>query len=753
MMHTMKHRLIRTGLLLSLLCGASAASADEGMWLVSLLSQIEAPMRARGLELPVEALWNPEGGALCDAVVAVDGGMGTGSMISGRGLMITNHHVAYSDICALSTPENNYLENGFWARSEAEELPVPGKRVAFLRGVEDVTAEAVARREAMQAAGRWSIMGGRRLAADMEAQHAREGLEAACVAMWGGERYLLFYYEVFTDVRLVAAPPVRIGAFGGETDNWGWPQHKGDFALYRVYGDAEGAPADYAPGNRPVVPRRVLTVSTQGVHDGDFTMVIGYPGRTRRYGSSFAEVEKREVKNPIIEKGRHDRMDILRRRMEADSLVRLAYSDNYFSLSNYADYARWENICLGHYGVRAVRAAEEAAMAGWIAADTGRKQQWGSLLAELERGYAARREAERVRTWFQEAWLTPSHALIVANRVASALLRLEKEGVDTVRVGTKSHESLLSAGASLATNYDAATDRELLVHCQAAFLREVPRTMWGEALAADYDRCAGDAEKLLGEAFDASFCRDAAAYASFFAGNRSLEELRDDPLVRLAASVGIRRFSDAVRLAEQEAGLDVSDLEARFRHLQYLFREAEGRAQYPDANSTMRLSYGRVGGLSPVDGVRYAGRSTAKGILEKADASNYDFRVDERLREGIEQGAWGAWGEEGQMIVNFVSDNDITGGNSGSPILNGRGELVGLAFDGNRESMAGDLWFHPAWARTVSVDIRYVLWLIEHYGGARYLLDEMTLAGAQPLPVPDSSTPKKSRKDGRKNRL
>ena len=309
-----------------LLC-MQPAMADEGMWLMHRLAEIYPQMKARGLKIKDKEIYNEKSAALADAVVAVDGGMGTGSMISDQGLMITNHHVAYSDICALSTPECNLLETGFWARTRDEEIPVPGKTVWFVRKVVDVTDEANALKEEMKAAGKWGMMAPRRLYAELEGRYGRETeCEVSCYSMWGGKMYLMFYYDIYKDVRLVGTPPASIGAFGGDYDNWGWPQHKGDFALYRVYADREGRPAAYSADNVPLKPRRVLQVATGGVHDGDFAMVIGFPGRTNRYASSFAVAEKQCVRNPIVVANRHDRMDILKRHMERDPRVRMEYS-------------------------------------------------------------------------------------------------------------------------------------------------------------------------------------------------------------------------------------------------------------------------------------------------------------------------------------------------------------------------------------------------------------------------------------------
>lgn len=714
-----------TCLALAVLC-LQPVSADEGMWLMHRLGDIYPRMQALGLKIKDKEIYNEQTSALADAVVAVDGGVGTGSMISEEGLMITNHHVAYSDICALSTPEQNLLETGYWARTRDEEIPVAGKTVWFVRRVIDVTDEANALKEEMIAAGKWGLMATRRLYSDLEKRYGKQtDCEVSCYSMWGGKMYLMFYYDIYKDVRLVGTPPVTIGAFGGDYDNWGWPQHKGDFALYRVYGDRNGRPAEYSADNVPLKPRRVLRIATEGVHDGDFSMVIGFPGRTNRYASSFAVTEKQRIKNPIVVANRHDRLGILKRHMERDPKVRMQYSDAYFGLSNYADYAKWENKCLRRFDVVSIRQAEEKRMQEWIEANPERRAKCGSLLADLERGYEARRSAEHDLNYFREAWLGPSEALLVANRVSSHLGKLDRLKLDTLNVCSKDAQSVVAGSGRLRRNYDAATDRDLLARMLVNFTANVPREMWGEQLQAMYDAAGGDADRMTREAFDASFCSDAVRYDAYFSRNRSVAEIRCDPLVRLAESVRVQRFTGSVDKAEKRARAQVNKGESRYADVLYDFRASEGIVQYPNANSTMRLTYGNVEPLNPSDGVHYDSRSTIAGYLEKYNPDQYEYRVDKHMRRLIETKDWGRWGEKGTLYVNFLTNNDITGGNSGSPVLDGKGQLVGLAFDGNRESMAGDIWFHPKLARTVCVDIRYVMWIIEKYADAGWLLDEM----------------------------
>ncbi len=504
-----------------------AASADEGMWLVSTFRDVIYPqMKKEGLKLKPGEIYNEESPALCNAIVAVDGGMGTGSVISDKGLVITNHHVAYGDIHSLSTPAKNYLEEGFWALEQKDELPLKGKTVTFLRQVRDVTDEAQAIRDSLEKANSLGIFGTRKVYGILERKYGGDTpFEVECASMWKGKKYLLFYYETYKDVRLVGAPPVKIGAFGGEQDNWGWPQHKGDFALYRVYGDAKGRPAAYSENNVPITPRKVLNVSTSGIHDGDYAMVIGFPGRTNRYMSSQAVREKEHVTNPVVIKARRDRLDIMLRHMEADPDVRLMYSDKYFNISNYADYAKWENICLRRYDVIGIRAAEEARLAAWIDADPARRAEYGDLLANLKKGYEARAEAVREKCYYQETWIRPSDVMMTANRLGTLVDRMQRDGIASVQDGDKNFAGVKSNTRRMMKDFDLATDKEVLTRMMESFTDNVPREMWGEQLPQLYDRFKGNVPALVDYAFENTCCTSYEKLCAWFAQPRTAEEI------------------------------------------------------------------------------------------------------------------------------------------------------------------------------------------------------------------------------------
>lgn len=715
--------------LVLLLASVIGAKADEGMWLMTQFEETIYPkMKKMGLSLKPGEIYNEDRVALSDAIVAIDGGSCTGSMISSQGLLITNHHCAYGDVHAASTATRNYLEDGFWAVSYDEELPVAGKTVQFLRRIIDVTAEAQAEMEKLEKE-KFNGMKGRRVARILEEKYAKQtGMSVQLASMWKGTQYLMFLYDEYTDIRLVAAPPVSIGAFGGEQDNWQWPQHKGDFAMYRVYTAPDGSPAEYSADNVPLKPRRVLDISSKGVKEGDFTMILGYPGRIHRYISSFEVAEKQFINNPVISDLRRTKLEIWKKYMDRDADTRLKYADRYFGTSNVTDYARWENKCFYRFDVKALREQEEKELDAWLKADPARLAKYGDLIGNMRIAFAVREDITRQKAYYREGLATASDLLNSARRLSALAMDMKRQDILTIRPG----DSLLTQFLSrmdrvLYDNIDLDADKEVMATLLGAFLRHVPDSLYGDAMSSVCRANQSDSRKIADYVFDTSILGNRDRLYAFFSVPRTSDEFAEDVAVMLAESTRIVNFNNVQIALEDSIGMKGDELAGDYVRALYAMRADKKQPQYPDANSTMRLTYGTVGGVNPSDGIHYAAKTTIQGYLDKCDQSDYEFQVRPDLLQLINSKDFGRWAEKGTLPVNFLTNQDITGGNSGSPVLNGKGELIGLAFDGNREGMAGDAYFHPELSKTVCVDIRFVLWVIEKYGKSGYLINEMNI--------------------------
>lgn len=701
---------ILKGIVLALLFSCSATSvclADEGMWLINLLDKnTYNNMKNLGLKLSPGEIYNETAPSLKDAIVAIDGGMCSGSIISANGLMITNHHCAYADIHSLSTPENNYLEKGFWAFDTGKEIPVKGKSVTFLKKVVDVTDEALKVLDSLDRSGIFFLFKTSKVC-DILSEKYDTPYETYLTSMWKGNKYFLFFYETYNDVRLAAAPPVSIGAFGGEQDNWGWPQHRGDFAIYRIYASPDGKPAEYSKENVPLRCAEYLKISTAGVRDGDFTMIMGYPGTTNRYISSYELKEKQEIVNPLRGEIRRARLNIWKKYMEASPAVRLNYQEKYLTLSNSADYAKWENLCLQRYHVGDELQKREAALKEWIGKDPQRSVQFGSVLENLDRIIQTRRDIVRMKELFHECMIKGSDFVLLGQRFLALTRGTVKDSmVDPASARVKSFLKTFAGPALSEIDYKA--DQEILAKVLAYFLKGVDERFYSDPFKQLVKSFGGDPVRIAEYVFSSSVLTDSSRLAAFFSKPRYIKEIEADPVSVIVSSTAIKPYNQYENKLMEGLGLSFGDENTKYQTALYLFRKEKDIPIYPDANSTMRLTYGTVGPIEPRDGVYYHWLSTAGGVLEKYDKEDYEFNLlpdYKRLLEKADKG----------MGVNFLSDNDITGGNSGSPVLNARGELIGLAFDGNRESMCGDLYFKDGYCKTVSVDIRYVLWILDKY--------------------------------------
>ncbi len=716
-------------LTLSLVLFSLSVFADEGMWLVNLLNkQMYATMKSKGLKLTPDEIYNEGGTSLKDAIVALDGGMCSGSVISANGLMITNHHCAYGDIHALSTPAKNYLEDGFWAMKQDDEIPIKGKTVTFLRRVLDVTDEVNIVIDSLDKAGPRSVFFGRRLSAIMEKRYSNQPYEVSLNSMWRGSKYYMFFYETYSDVRLVGAPPVSIGAYGGETDNWGWPQHKGDFAIYRIYTSKEGKPAEYSPDNVPMQPKKYLTVSAAGVKNNDFTMVLGYPGTTNRYASSYEIQEKFSVLNPIISGVRRAKLEVWKKYMDADPVTRLKYSDKYFNISNYTDYAKWENKCIARFHVINELQAREKELQAWINANPERAAKYGTVLQNLKKGYEIKANITKIREYFRESMIRGPEFLNMGQRMNSLGNNLLKAKKENFSMKDEEVNSFVTKIADVSfTQSSPVADKELFIVMLNYFLKEVPDSFYNPDFKKVLDSLGRNSQRFADYIYDNSIITDSMRMRRFFNSPRTLKDLFADPIISVVKTLGIREYNAMEDSLLDAAKIDLSKERGLFVKAMYEMKNDKGIAQYPDANSTMRLTYGTVGPIEPYDAVYYHYQSSSQGIMEKYNPADYEFNLTSRMQDLLQKGDWGKWGQNGKLYIDFLSDNDITGGNSGSPVMNAKGELIGLAFDGNRESMAGDVFFKNGYNKMVSVDIRYVLWIIEKYAGASNIINELNI--------------------------
>lgn len=721
----MKRMYLAALTLAGVLLGQATAFADEGMWLIQdINAALEKKMQERGLKLSAGEIYNADapGAAVSDAIVSL-GFYCTGSIISDQGLLITNHHCAYSDVFALSTPEHNYLEEGYWAVRSDQELPIPDKQVFFLKRVLDITGEVKNLRDDLAKKG--LPCGMRRVSHILETKYKKDtGKEAYLNSMWAGEKYYMALYDVYEDLRLVAAPPVSVAAFGGDTDNWEWPQHKCDFAMYRVYMSPDGKPAKYSSDNVPLKPLRKLDISLDGYKPGDYTMVIGYPGRTNRYASSLETDYQERVTLPIANELRRSQMEIMRRWMDADPAVWLKYSDTFFGLSNIGEMQEGEAACLKRFGVKAIKESEEKDLQAWIEADPARKARWGSLMSDLQKMYDETEAVERNKAYFRETFFR-------GTIIGRTIMRM-----NSARGKFKPMKKYLMRGVS---ETDPRVERDLLEYSVSQYFTNIDTSLFGPYQRELSAKFGTDFKAMTDYIWEGTMVASREKAEAF----NDPAQFKDDRLKKLLLDVSILDFNktdDDMNLRNR-----ILALNKEYTQALYEMRNDKGIAQYPDANSTMRITYGTVGPIEPHDGVWCSWQTSTNGIIEKYDAENRDFKPSDAFMSMLESRDWGRWAVKmpssgkkavpapvgsapaGTMPADFLTDNDITGGNSGSPVLNAEGKVIGLAFDGNKESLASDLYAVPGYNKCVCVDIRYILWTLDKYAGMSRIIEELGL--------------------------
>jgi len=714
--------------------------ADEGMWLPMFVERLNyVDMQKMGLQLTPEELYSINNSSLKDAIVGLSNGSKprgffcTGEIVSENSLLFTNHHCGYSSIAALSTVEHDYLNEGFWAKDYSEELPAEGVSASFLVRMEDVTEEILSVvTDDMDWTARNKAINEK--AKELEEVASEDGkLNPVVKGFFEGNEYYMFVYKTYTDVRLVGTAAQSIGKFGGDTDNWMWPRHTGDFSIFRVYADENGEPAAFSEENKPLTPRHHLPVSLDGVQQDDFTMIWGFPGSTERYMTSYGINYNVDVFYPIVYEVFKAETDVMDKYMKVDKAVNISYADDKAGLAN-----TWKNfegqITMLRKNKVAERKAElEQQFQAWVYANENHTAEYGEVLETLETMYA--QLSEVAGTLFY------SNFMGQLNPMARAYEFMEYYQTATNKDASKEEKALAIESLkeldvdAMFEDLDPRVEKDMLVEVMKIYGSKFAIEELPEDLQKIMKKYKGDWAALANDIFEKSIFSTPESIKAFIEKPKAKKMEKDLAFVTIGA---LMEQIYSIASVYRTANLAIAEADHKFvKGLREFYAEAQpDKVLYPDANSTMRMSYGSVQDYQPADAISYDYVCTANGILEKYIPGDFEFDAPQRLLDLIEMRDFGQYADEnGELIVCFLSTNDITGGNSGSPIMNGKGELLGLAFDGNWEAMSGDVNFEPKLQRTINVDIRYVLFIIDKVYGATNLIDELEIHKAMPEPV------------------
>lgn len=715
-------------LLLTISLSVLIAKADEGMWMLHLLKQQKlSEMQEMGLKLDDYDIYNPDGSSIKDAIVQFGGGC-TGEVISSQGLVLTNHHCGYGQIQSHSTLEHNYLEDGFWAMNKSEELPNQGLSVTFVDRIEDVTQfvkQALERDKAQDKDGVMYLSPSylnkiaiEKVGADVIENNA--GMEVEIKPFFEGNQYFMFVKKKYYDIRLVAAPPSAIGKFGADTDNWTWPRHTGDFSIFRIYADKDGNPAQYSPSNVPLKPKRWLSISTRGHQENDFVMMLGFPGTTNKFYTSWEVEERRDIDNDILINMRKVRQETLLEEMLSDPQVKIQYASKYSGSTNAYKRAIGSNWAIEKRNFVDNKRAQQNRLIDW--ANDNNKPEYIEAINSIESILDDRARYRKERTYLVEGIIRGIEFSNISRTIAELVAASIDSGDEEILKA--SLEQLSDIYNKFANkDYNADVDRKVAKAMISEYIKHIDKEHLPDYLGLIDTEFNGSVDAFVDNIFDNSIFSSQSNYDKFMA-NPTSESLLNDPMFNFAKSVQEKQNELNALQSNYNNAFNI----ARRKYLEGIL-EMDGPIAYaPDANLTLRLAYGQLKGYKPTDAVYYEYQTTLDGVMDKEDPNNWEFVVPQKLKELYKNKDFGRYAiSDGRIPVAIAASTHSTGGNSGSPLLNGNGELIGINFDRNWEGVGGDIEYLPDYQRSIIVDVRYVLFVIDKYMGATHLIDEMEI--------------------------